>query len=225
MDDPFYLEDLMSEPDRDPGSMDAWDTAQKYEASFWLWYVRDHNHWTDRAQLYAIKPGLRERYFERFSTEIAGTVLDVGCGPMSVFEGMAKTDVTAIDPNLGTYQKQQPDFVKLGRMRNCNYRSCHVQDVFGTFDIVWSFNVLCHTIDWPDIVGAMYRLTKPGGTLLLAASVAHKPPGQRRKVCHPTAIPAADLLACVIACGFEVKNYTPIRPAAARYMMYLEASK
>ena len=225
MEDPFYLEDLMAEPDHPPDSIEAWDTAQKYEASFWLWHVRDSKHWTTRVEMYVAKPLLREDYFKWFDTEITGTVLDVGCGPMSIFEGFAGTDVTAIDPNLRTYQQQIPEFAKLGRMRNCYYRSCHVQDVFGTFDIVWSYNVLAHTIDWADMVDNMYRLTKPGGKLLLEACVAHRLPNQRRKVCHPAVIAAADLLDRVTDCGFKVEYHTPVRPTAGRYRMYMEASK
>lgn len=229
MNDPFYLEDLMAEPDRLPESAEAWATAQKYEALFWVWYIRDKNGFTDREELRAAKAKFLQGYLEKFGisdTVIAGEVLDVGCGPVSIFEGVSGTRVMAIDPNLENYKTQLPDFAKLGQMRNCYYRSCYVQDVHSKlFDVAWSWNVLCHTINWYDMIAHMYQVLKPGGILLLGVNISNKPPDKRRKVCHPAAIPATDLLNCVTECGFEIESHTPINPKPSRYMMILRATK
>jgi len=229
--DPFYLKNLMAESSRLPTSMEAWTTAQKYEALFWVWYIKTHRGYTTRTQLYEEKTKcFLSAYLKMLCLPdtyiITGKVLGVGCGVLSMLEGLPNTNVVAIDPNLSNYCEQLPEFAVLGQVNNCFYRSCHVQDIASAqFNIVFSFNVLSHTIDWPDMISHMYRVLIPGGMLLLGANVVNKPQGKRHKVCHPASIRAKDLLACITECGFEIGGHTPLTLEPLRYMMAIWATK
>ena len=229
--DPFYLEDLMAEPSRPSDSMEAWTTAQKYEASYWVWYTKIRYGYTTRIQLY------EEQTKHIFSDHlkmlclsdtytITGKVLDVGCGVLSVLEGLPNINIVAIDPNLSNYCEQLPEFAILGQVDNCFYRSCHIQDIASAqFNVVYAINVLGHTIDWAEMISHMHRVLMPGGMLLLGVGVVNKPPSKRRRVCHPATIQAEELLARVTECGFDIGWHTPLTTEPHRYKVAIRATR
>lgn len=204
--------------------------AQKYEALFWKWHTLKRRGYTDRVELAAERARKFSHSLEMFNLPdgitVQGQILEVGCGVVSMLEGLPDAEVLAIDPNLLTYSEKVPGFALLGRVKNCHYCSTLVKHVWRTgFDTVWSFNVLSHTIDWPSMIAHMHRVLRPGGLLLLGAHVANRPQNKRHKVGHPSSIRAEDLLDRVAECGFEIGGHTPLTTEPSRYMMAIWATK
>jgi SAM-dependent methyltransferase len=207
-----YAEEILYEPEpegRDP--WDAWDTAQKYGAPFWQWYVRDRLKCTDRDVLVTARRNegalaMRERLNVE-PASLRGRALDLGCGPVSMLEGYPELGVVAFDPSLASYAAALPDMALLGRVNNCDYRDCLIQDIpEEDFDWVWCYNVLDHAVDWRDILVHIHRVLKPGGVLLLIVDVRRRlSPHKEERVCHPLVFPAEDLLEAMRAVGFHIR--------------------
>jgi len=226
---PDYLDRMDTEPEPKTPE-EAWATAQQYEGLFWRWYIQERRGYTERAQFLREKASMYPRVLAQFRSldpgVVQGRVLEVGCGVVSVLESQPGLAVLATDPNLLQYSETIPEFTILGQVDNCFYCCCFVQDVKeDEFDVVWSYNVLSHTVDWPDMIFHMHRHLKPGGLLLLGANVANELQSRRRRVCHPTFIKAEDLLAHVAECGFNIGWHTPITDKPSRYMMIVWATR
>ena len=208
----FYQEMLTLEWNReDHTPEEQWAIAQKWEAEFWLWRVKEKEGCSTRKQFVEHQTGLGRYMVHSFNLNgaLAGKVLDVGCGVTSVLEGWPSVDVVAIDPLLAEYHAKMPEIALLGRVGNCDYRSCLLEHVLEEdFDIAWSYNVIDHTPDWRGIIEHMYRVLKPGGLLLLAVDVAEERFGsQARRMMHPSIIRHKDLLDCIEGAEFDIEWY------------------
>lgn len=226
-DRPLYAAEILDAPEpegRDP--WDAWDTAQKYGAPFWQWYVRDRLRCTDRNVLVTVRRNegalaMRERLAVE-PTSLRGKALDLGCGPVSMLEGYPNLEVVAFDPSLASYANALPGLAVLGQLHNCDYRDCLIQDITEEdFDLVWCYNVLDHAVDWGDVLHHVWRVLKPGGRLLLMGDVRHRlSPRKEVRVCHPLAYTAEELLEVMDAAGLHVTYHADIPPEYEELRMW-----
>jgi 2-polyprenyl-3-methyl-5-hydroxy-6-metoxy-1,4-benzoquinol methylase len=210
MDKPPYSEQVLEEPEpagRDP--WDAWRTAKKYSAPFFKW-------WAGRMRFSSREQFVLQRRIEgaqamqkRLGIDaggLRGRALDLGCGPVSMLEGYDGLEVVAIDPAMDDYVEAMPQFSSVGRVNNCDYRNCFIQDVVETgFKYVWCYNVLDHAVDWRDILFHVYRVLRPGGQLLLITDIRREMPANKEfRVCHPLAFPVDELLDALEAASLSV---------------------
>ena len=198
----------------------AWQGAQKYEREFWIRYIRDELNITTRDQavgfrlcegrVHLCQFGLLwdNWMYSRDLPLISGKLLDVGSSLVSVFEKCRSVSVVAIDPSLETLAQNLPELVVLGKVNNCDYRCCRIQEVEKTdFDIIWCNNVLDHTDDWQDIIRHFRRVIKKSGQLFLGTDVRGS--GGLLDAGHISAFTADEVVSEVVSNGFEVIWQTP----------------
>lgn len=213
----------------------AWQAAQHYEREFWLRLLREELQITARDQLVGFRLCEGRLHLCQFGLEwdnwlytgnppcIAGKLLDVGSSVVSVFEKCRSVSVVAIDPALEQLIRALPELVVIGKINNCDYRCCQIQDVVETnFDIVWCNNVLDHTADWQDMISHFSRVLKHSGLLFLGTDVRRD--ATLLDVGHIAAFTAPALLAEVITNGFEVIWQSPALDVP-QYRFYLRAVK
>jgi len=197
-----------------------WTKAQSAERKFWNRYIRDELGITSRDQLVGFRLCEGRIHLCNFGFEwhdwmysmdpplISGRLLDVGSSVVSVFEKCRSVSVVAIDPLLAKLAQDMPAIVVLGKINNCDYRSCLIQDVQETdFDIVWCNNVLDHTVDWEEIIQNFARVLVASGTLLLGVDV--RSDSKLLDTAHITAFTADQILAELEVNGFDVVWQSP----------------
>jgi 2-polyprenyl-3-methyl-5-hydroxy-6-metoxy-1,4-benzoquinol methylase len=213
----------------------AWQAAQHYEREFWLRLLREELQITARDQLVGFRLCEGRLHLCQFGLEwdnwlytghppgIAGKVLDVGSSVVSVFEKCRSVAVVAIDPALEQLLGELPGIVVIGKINNCEYRSCRIQEVRETdFDVVWCNNVLDHTAEWQAMLSHFPRVLKHSGLLFLGTDVRRD--ATLLDVGHIAAFTAPELLAEVVAQGFEVLWQSPVLDVP-QYRFYLRAVK
>jgi len=193
----------------------AWRRAQRAERGFWVHFIRDELRISSREQLVGFRlcegrvhlcafgHAYSDWMYSMDPPVIAGKVLDLGCSVVSVFEKCRSVSVVAIDPLLDDLSQALPGLVVVGKINNCEYRCCRIQDVPEVdFDVVWCNNVLDHTEDWSDIIRHAARVLKPSGLLYVGTDV--RSDSKLLDVMHISAITAEGLLAELETNGFEV---------------------
>jgi 2-polyprenyl-3-methyl-5-hydroxy-6-metoxy-1,4-benzoquinol methylase len=198
----------------------VWQEAQKYEREFWVEYIRKELGLTRRDEMVGFRLcegrihlchfGLdwNDWMYSKTPPVIAGRLLDVGSSAVSVFEKCRSVSVIAIDPSLEQLARGLPEIVILGKINNCEYRCCRIQDVPETnFDVVWCNNVLDHTDDWRNIIYHFSRVLRQSGRLFLGTDVRGS--ADLLDVGHISAFTASEVLAEVVANGFEVVWQSP----------------
>jgi len=212
----------------------TWKKAREYEREFWIRFIRDELGFKNRDQMLGFRLcegrihlcrfGLRwnDFMYSKDSPYISGRVLDVGSSVVSVFEECRSVSVVAIDPLLQELARWSPEIVVLGKINNCEYRSCTIQDVVETdFDAVWCNNVLDHTDDWQDIVYHLSRVLKERGLPFLGTDVRSRP--GLLNAGHISAFTADEVVTELAANGFEVVWQSP-RTDLAQYRFEVRAT-
>lgn len=212
-----------------------WQAAQEHEREFWVRYIRDELGITSRDQLVGFRLCEGRVHLCHFGLEwhdwrysmnpplISGKLLDVGSSVVSVFEKCPSVSVVAIDPLLQELAHYMPGIVVVGKINNCEYRCCPIQDVMETdFDVVWCNNVLDHTDDWQDIVRHLSRVLRGSGILFLGTDVRSE--AGLLDEAHISAFTAEELIAEIVASGFEIVWQSPYLDLP-QYRFAIRASK
>jgi len=107
-----------------------------------------------------------QRIAARFPEVISlvGNGLDVGCGPVSMFEGSGLS-MMAVDPLLEEYQKiyMPAESTVLYVPKHKDDGILHFPDEF--FDFLFCINVVDHTNHYRTLIVEMHRVLKPKGRL------------------------------------------------------------
>jgi 2-polyprenyl-3-methyl-5-hydroxy-6-metoxy-1,4-benzoquinol methylase len=198
----------------------SWREAQQAERDFWIRYICDELGLTNRDQFvgYRLCEGRHHLSYFGFGwvdwmysmtpPRISGRLLDVGSSAVSVFEKCRCVSVVAIDPSLEALARYLPDIVVIGKINNCEYRCCRIQEIAETdFDVVWCNNVLDHTDDWQDIIRHFSRVLQPTGLLFLGTDV--RSDSTLVDTQHISAFTADQVLAELEANGFQVVWQSP----------------
>lgn len=135
---------------------------QVHEVAFWKGLVsklgRDrfldlrYSDWLDKTQ-----------FFQEYLQVQKGKGIDVGSGPVSIFEFSGLKDITAIDPLMDEYKGlvRFPD-------SEVKYLQASGEDIpfpDQSFDFALCVNVIDHTPDPQKMANEIYRILKPGGIL------------------------------------------------------------
>ena len=197
-----------------------WQEAQEHERGFWIRYIRRELSITSRDEMVGFRLCEGRVHLCQFGLEwhdfmyskdppfVAGKLLDVGSSVVSVFEKCRSVSVVAIDPLLDELARHLPEIVVIGKINNCEYRCCRIQDVMETnFDVVWCNNVLDHTDDWQDIIRHTARVLKKSGLLFLGVDVRSEV--ALLDAAHISSFTADEVVKEVLASGFEVVWQSP----------------
>ena len=214
----------------------GWKEAQGAERGFWVRYIRDELGIMSRDQYLGFRLCEGRVHLCGFGFEwndwmysmdtpiISGKLLDVGSSAVSVFEKCRSVSVVAIDPLLEELSHQLPDIVVIGKINNCEYRSCRIQDVAETdFDVVWCNNVLDHTDDWRDIIHHFSRVLIKSGLLFLGVDVRS---GQELlDEAHISVLTVNEVLTELTANGFEVVWQSDVYANLPKFRFFVRAIK
>ena len=219
--------------------MKSWELAQTKELDWQVWYYTEHIPLTRRYQIegYRLCEG---RYMMQHCgipagglapQEITGTLLDDGCGAVSVWEHRPDLDVMAIDPLMADMAKhpQLSKFAKVGPKHNALYLSQNLEAIgkSGYFDWVWCYNVLDHAEDWRQHLAHCKRVLKVGGVLLLGTDVrtddydfsAHDDEADM----HPGVFSASEVLGELHSLDFHLEWFRPAAGIVHNYDDAIEA--
>lgn len=120
----------------------------------------------------------RPRHFE----DLAGRVLELGAGPIGLFELLEDAEVVAQDPRQAVYADQLP-FATLGRRGSAMYVDTAIEAFEdASFDVVVCGGMLDQCGDWIALLQHARRVLRPGGTLMLFTTSRSAPRGGRDQV-------------------------------------------
>jgi len=138
-----------------------WLRAQKYETQYW--HGRE-----------ALKQGLKrvqacylpvvQRYAENLPGNAA--ILEIGCGPNSTAQFIARGNKTYVDPLLDDFRRAYPGELPKGEYLCQGAESIGRPD--GSFDLVLAFDALDHAMNPELVLNEIERLLKPGGIFIMS---------------------------------------------------------
>ena len=159
----------------------TFETAQKYETAWWArhiaqelkpasrdWLVGYQDH-VGRGHLARMGLNEQNRFWSMSPPAIEGSILDLGSGIVSFFEGK-DMEVWAVEPTLHGLRIAFPELVIIGMSRNVNYIPGEIYGIpDNVVDNVWCCNMLDHTPDWMALLhNEIPRVLKRGGKLYLS---------------------------------------------------------
>ena len=140
---------------------------------------QEFQYWRARS---AEEGRLGNEHYEAWFTELVGlerdfyrgnSILDIGCGPRGSLEWAHDASRrVGLDPLVDDYRALGID---AHAMEYVKARSEAIPFVDGDFDIVTSLNSLDHVDDVERTVAEIKRVTRPGGHVILAVEVGHRP--------------------------------------------------
>ena len=113
----------------------------------------------------------RQKVLQLFD-QPGGSVLDVGCGPGVMVEGLRALDCTfcGVDPSRNTIAIASERFRDDDRVRFLQGDASRLEFSDDVFDCVLCMGVIDSVPDGQRAIGEMVRVLKPGGTLILTVA-------------------------------------------------------
>lgn len=153
---------------------EGWQTSQDFELAFWkndwpfrnlpLPELREARH---ADAVWLLKQfGIEQVEGTREFNGLRGKVLEVGCGPIGLFELCEGVEITAQDTLMDAYARELP-YSTLGKRGASNYTGKDVSEFNEKFDAVICSNVLDHTADWVEFLENMAKLCNDGGKMII----------------------------------------------------------
>jgi len=195
-----------------------WEKTQNRELGYWLWHFTEHTPFTNRDQVLGYMyhwgrqqarqcglPGTYGIVGLPLDELLAGSILDVGCGPVSVHELRPRARVTAIDPLMHRYIGAMPN---ISRWKGQNDTEYLAGDIHGaslmhrSFDIVWCYNVLDHANDWRSTLARCCEFVGVGK--MLVVGVDCREALDDTMAMHPSVVPYNDLITEVEKGGLSI---------------------
>jgi SAM-dependent methyltransferase len=114
-----------------------WEEAQKYERNWWVFYT---GNYPDEIR----KNNIKARFMMVDRGLPGKSVLDIGCGPLSLLQRIKVGTGTALDPcHYGDLEKE---YEKNG-IRRLYKKGEDLSETDGTFDEAWIYNCLQHVLN------------------------------------------------------------------------------
>ena len=157
---------MNTQPDTPHDNVDPGEIA-KFDALAQRWWDPSGEF----APLHRLNP-LRTGYVATRATLDGTRVLDVGCGGGLLAESLARLGarVTALDLSPAAIEVAELHALEQGL--SIDYRQCAVQTLLpqhaGQFDVVTCMEMLEHVPDPASVIGALARLVRPGGTIVVS---------------------------------------------------------
>lgn len=121
--------------------------------------------------LHELNP-LRLQYVQRIADLLDKDVLDVGCGGGILSESMARAGARVLGIDLGTSVLDVAELHALEAGITVSYRAVAAEDLArerpGAFDVVTCMEMLEHVPDPGATLGALARLARPGGDIIVS---------------------------------------------------------
>jgi 2-polyprenyl-6-hydroxyphenyl methylase/3-demethylubiquinone-9 3-methyltransferase len=147
--------------------------------------------------LHELNP-LRLRYIEQAASLSAARVLDVGCGGGILSEAMAKRGAQVLGIDLSQEVLDVADLHALESKLQIQYRAIAAEELAAAqpaeFDLVACMEMLEHVPDPAAILGALARLVRPGGDIIVSTL-------NRKPLAFAVAILGAEYIARVLPRG------------------------
>src|SRR5574343_266919 len=134
------------------------DNKQKNELDFWKWLLSTKDNYKDFRYTDGVD---KMKYFTDLRNR-DGVGLDLGCGLVSVFEGLDNT-IVALDPLNDEYLKLFNQ-----NQQNIKYITASGEDIpfkDGYFDYIFCVNVIDHTPNPKKMASEIKRVLAKGGKL------------------------------------------------------------
>ena len=96
-------------------------------------------------------------------------VLDIGCGPSSIFLALRQGTKYAVDPTLEHLFQSHPFVMEVEEYRDVNFISGSIEEVNldNQFDVIFMINVLDHVAELKPVIDKVHELLVPSGILIL----------------------------------------------------------
>lgn len=151
----------------------------------------------------------------------AGVILDVACGPGVVTAALAgrATSVTAFDATPAMLEKARKRCAEAG-LDNVRFEQGDAQSMpfaDGTFDVAVTRLAIHHFADPKRVIGEIFRVLRPGGTLVIADVIVSEDVGEAqlqnaieiiRDPSHIRMLSGSELDSVVSEGGFEIASET-----------------
>ena len=147
--------------------------------------------------LHELNP-LRLRYIEQAAALSGARVLDVGCGGGILSEAMAKRGAQVLGIDLSQAVLDVADLHALESKLQIQYRAIAAEELAAAhaaeFDLVTCMEMLEHVPDPAAILGALARLVRPGGDIIVSTL-------NRKPLAFAVAIVGAEYIARILPRG------------------------
>ena len=164
---------------------------------------------------------LTQRFVEAIGADANGVVLDVACGPGIVSAALAARarEVVALDITPEMLNKARQRCAEAG-LHNVTFREGSATELpfaDDSFDAVVTRLSVHHFPEPRLVLAEMFRVLRPGGTLVLADIVGSENPDEAalhnaievlRDPSHVRMLPASELVSLVTAGGFAIAEQT-----------------
>jgi len=201
---PEYKDDMEKVSSGKLSDDEIFEIAQYWEARSWVEYLSKTT--SRQAYLRHRVKGLRETLRILGVPDARGDILDLGCGPISVWESYPDSVVLAVDPIL-IRLSQMTDLCRVGQSGNTFYQCGELKDVeHDQFDFVYTENAIDHCPDWKSIVLDFPRVMKwDMCQLIFGVTIDEREERPlRRRVMHPCGITWAELRAAFDEAGLRI---------------------
>src|SRR5665648_170477 len=96
-------------------------------------------------------------------------ILDIGCGPTSIFLSLRTGQKYALDPNIEYLFKLHPFMRDVEEYKDVTFLSSSIEKISyeKQFDTVFMINMLDHVNNLESIRDKIYEILKPGGSLVI----------------------------------------------------------
>jgi ubiquinone/menaquinone biosynthesis C-methylase UbiE len=164
---------------------------------------------------------LTQRFVAALGEAAQGAVLDVACGPGILSAAIAKTarEVVAFDLTPEMLKKAKQRCAEAG-LTNVVFREGNATELpfaDAAFDAVVTRLSMHHFDDPQRVMSEIFRVLKPGGSLVLADVISSEVPAESelhnaieilRDPSHVRMLPGSELLSLVTDAGFAIETQT-----------------
>jgi ubiquinone/menaquinone biosynthesis C-methylase UbiE len=212
-----------------PSRVDLYDSAYANYASEVYREVRIETYGEDFGQTSWATTEESREIPHRLALKSDSSVLELGCGSGGYALYVAEAvgcRVVGLDINVPGVQNANQLAAERGLAEQVHFEQCDVSKSLpfkdGTFDAVFSNDVLCHLAGRPTVLGEMFRILKPGGRMLFSDALvvggmlSHEEIATRSSIGFYVYSPPGENERLIESAGFRRISVTDTTDSAAR---------